>query len=277
MRNRTASSAILVFAGFILAAVAGYALAADPPVPGTAQILKHSWTAIETNQRFGRVRYAWVATVMNQAEEARKVCVNYALLNAEGRSVVTHEACSVVAAGREEEIGAQAYLDAKLLPSITDSRAALVERGVSLPFSFKISGAPPPPKPLPSAAPPSIPPAGDSRPQSVIKDGDNVVLSHTWRAAERQEKFGSIRVIWTAAVRNAADEARKACVNYELLDTSDSVIVRNQRCQVLLPGEEREIEGDAYIPSKIFKTIKTGRAIPGESHRLYSFVRPPAK
>lgn len=251
------------------------ARAADPEPEGPIKVLQHSWNALETNEALGKTRYLWTATVRNDAEDARKVCIDYALVNQDMRVVTRHEACNVTAAGHEIELGGQAYIDSDLLPTIVGGRAKLKEqRGLFLPGSFQVgpqAATPPPPKPFPAL------PEIDSKPPEVIEGADYTILTHHWRYAERQVQFGSARVIWTAAVKNSADEARKICVNYEILDETGGVIVHSSRCQVVLPGAEGEIEGDAYVPAKLLKNAKTGRVIPAESHRMYSFVRPPAK
>lgn len=250
---------------------ASAANAADLEPGGPITVISHSWTALETNEALGKTRYLWQAIVRNDADEARKVCINYGLVNKDKRVVAQHEACAVPAAGYEIELGGQAYIDAQLVPTVVEGRAKLKEeRTLFLPGSFQVgppNAVPPPPKPFPTL------PEIDNKVPEVVEGADYTILTHRWRFAERQVQFGTTRLIWNAAVKNNATEARKICVNYEILDDADNIIVHGSRCQVVLPGAEGEIEGDAYAPAKLLKNAKTSRVIPAESHRMYSFVR----
>lgn len=260
------------FSAVLFVLVFPAAILAEPSSTSPIRIVKHSWNPLERFDQLGKTRYIWSATIRNEAGQSRKVCLEYLLLEGASQTVARHEACQVVGAEAEIDVGGQAFLDSQKLVLVDTVRAVIKEdRELMTPFSFKSSILPRPPAALPL---PVLPTPGENR-QVIAVDGEFSVTSHRWRYAERQDQFGSARLVWNASVRNSSSESRKICVNYDLQDEVGSVVVRSSGCRVVEANSEAEIEQDAYVSTRVLKNVRSARAIPAESHRLHSFVRVP--
>jgi hypothetical protein len=103
-----------------------------------------------------------------------------------------------------------------------------------------------------------------------VKKLDVEVIDQSWRPATFSwPRFNRGMFYWTATVKNTAADSRDICVVFNLLNADRRMVRAVRGCRVVAAGKKGDFSSNAFVDLTVLKQVKSGRAIPFESHKIY--------
>ncbi|MEE9232850.1 MAG: hypothetical protein V3U07_05305 [Nitrospirales bacterium] len=91
----------------------------------SVELIGHSWQLEEEWPKIHKTKYSWRAKVRNNTSHQRKVSVYYTLLNEAGAPLARNTTSQVIAPHQTLEITSDSYVENRIIPYITTSRAVI--------------------------------------------------------------------------------------------------------------------------------------------------------